>query len=78
METLIVKDLVWLIVIALPIKDLLFRLTDTGPLEGQSHLVLAQELVDLHEDHSCHHVNILDDVLMAKLLSWLLRHSMVR
>ena len=47
-------------------------------LKGQSRLILVQESADLHKDHWCHHVNILDDVIFAKLLSWLWRRSMVR
>ena len=46
-------------------------------LKGQSRLVLAQESADLHKDHQCHRVNILDDVIIAKLLCWLWCHSMV-
>ena len=47
-------------------------------LKGQSRQVLEQESADLHKNRWCHHVNILDDIIIAKLLSWLWHHSMVR
>ena len=40
-------------------------------LKEQSRQVLAQESADLHQDRLCYHVNILDDVIIAKPLSWL-------
>ena len=51
---------------------------DLCNLKEQSRQVRAQKSADLHEDRWYHHVNILGDVIIAKLLSWLWHHSLVR